>query len=189
MKRCFEIPEKLTGIYRQVLGMLVEKVPDGWSIVSGVLEAPKWMIDTGEALVSTKLVFASSIVQMIQRTSPEVPADYLGIFAGKLALQYEFGHNFTRNEVLPMSQAKTLISALVQKGYRGRIEFKYREAEDREPVDFRFGIWLPTVRPDELPSIYFEINAQDTWRNGATIAPLLESCERLKLSELVQTAK
>ena len=69
MKKVFVLPENLTTIQEYVVCAVIDSIPPDWAVLKGNLYAPKDMLDLGEALSSTKLVFGVSIHQMIVKTS------------------------------------------------------------------------------------------------------------------------
>ncbi|MEK7116714.1 MAG: hypothetical protein AAB837_00940 [Patescibacteria group bacterium] len=184
MKRTFVVPESLAIIAKEVVVAVITSIPNGWAVLRGCLHAPKKMLDSGEALMSTKLVFDSSIAQMIAKTKTDQVADIFGVLIeGKKPESIEFGRNFGYCEVMPMRQSKLMAAYFIQLGYRGRLTFRWRDQEGGEDVHFGCMIWLPSDKPDIAPIFKIESNCEDYPDSGGTVAPTIKICEEMRLSE------
>ena len=188
MKRTFSVPDGLAIVAIEVVCAVIDAIPSDWAVIRGILRAPDRMLETGEALRSTQLVFKSAINQMIDLTGKK-PADVFGIlFEGKNPASVEFGEIFGHSEVMPMDQHKKTAVRFIQLGYRGRLEFIWRLSEDRGPDPFSCEIWMPTqAADDKVPAVQIESHGDDHPESGGTVAPIVEVCERLKLKELQPT--
>jgi len=185
MQRRFRVPDDLEFIAKGIMIAIVYGIPREWAIVTGGLTAPKWMLDSGEALASTNLMFGSQINQMIVKSENEQTADIFGVLIeGKKPKEIDFGPTFGHCEVMPMEQSKRMISHFLNLGYRGRIDFKWRNPDHREKVLFRCEIWLPTIQGSTDAFCMVESNDEEQLERGKTVAPIIAICENLKLEEL-----
>ena len=184
MKRTFVVPENLVIIAKEVVVAIITSIPEDWAVLRGCLHAPKRMLDSGEALMSTKLVFGSSITLMVAKTKTDQVADVFGVLIeGKKPESVDFGRSFGYCEVMPMRQSKLMAAHFIQLGYRGRLTFRWRDQDDGEDVHFGCTIWLPYDRPDTAPIFKIESNCEHYPDCDGTVTPIINLCEKMNLSE------
>lgn len=183
MKKRFSVPENTVIVAKEVVCAIIASIPPGWTVLRGSLRAPKGMLDSGEALAHTELVFASSINKMIRRTDNlDKDTDVFGILIeGKKPESVEFGTLFGYCEVMSMKQSKRMAVHFIQLGYRGRLTFRWRDPDDdRDPARFECEIWMPPHQERVAPTITVISNSEDYPHDG-TIAPIVAFCEQLML--------
>src|SRR3990167_5560180 len=97
IKRHFVVPEEtLSVVAVSMIVTFINSIRDGWGDVSGILCAPPSMINSGEAISSTMLVFSASIHQMIDATDGvdgRRPDVYGILFQGKNPAEVRFGRS------------------------------------------------------------------------------------------------
>jgi hypothetical protein len=128
--RTFEIPKENGLTHEGSIVAIIQAIPDKWHILRGALFAPQGMLDSGQALVSTEMVFGSSIDCMVNRVDNDYKADVFGVlFGGKNPCRVNFGKMFGHVEVMPMEQSKLTVGRFVLMGYYGRLQFYHRQVE------------------------------------------------------------
>jgi hypothetical protein len=187
MTRVFEIPKANGLIHEGTIVAIIEAILDKWAVLSGVLYAPQYMLDSGQALASTKLVFSSSIHCMVDKVSNEHKAEVFGVlFGGKGPCRVEFGRSFGGSvEVMPMSQSKLTVLHFLLMGYHGTLDFSCQQVKyiGDQPS---FSCSLDISKEGNPSTVSIVANREEMPEHGYTVAPIVKVCERLNLAEAAE---
>jgi hypothetical protein len=190
----------------EVIGRLIQAVPDSWSWLDGVLYVPRRLVDEEHALTETGYILSRFRGVRTELAGKLIPNDGTrkaqrpDLFGFLVERKYpgwlrfdEAGYN--DHDELPLATAKRLAEGYVKLGYRGLLRF-YSDCRDNNKYHNPARFYLEMSPGDCLVGTGFAATgiALVSWEKAhggmqQDVAHVLELCRSLDLKDATSVAR